>query len=290
MITRFDHAIIATPDLDHTTSLFNNTLGLDTRFGGRHTGRGTHNALTRFGLDYLELLGVADAEEVRQAGAGRMRLLDFLEGQPGGLLAYCLATDDIDALAKQFRDTGLDAVGPFSMERMRPDGLLLKWKLLIPGGAAYRNPWPFFIQWELPDDERLSHEQPGSHPLGATRVSAVVVAAADKKAAQHLYSNQLGLTLVEEADVPQLSAVRLRYRLQECNIDLLIPKGIGPIQNEIDEVGEGVYAIVLTVPDLEKARQLVGNNGLLTSTPLGYEGMVTIDPMQIEGTRFYLTA
>ena len=86
MITRFDHIIIAARDLDDATQLYRDGLGFDANFGGRHTGRGTHNAIIRFGLDYLEILSVVDEEELRAAPAKRVRLLDFLDRQEGGLL------------------------------------------------------------------------------------------------------------------------------------------------------------------------------------------------------------
>lgn len=72
------------------------------------TGRGPHNALVRFGLDYLDLLGVVDEDELRSAGTGRIQLLDFLRRRKDGLLAYCLATDDIDALNEESQSSTLD--------------------------------------------------------------------------------------------------------------------------------------------------------------------------------------
>ncbi|MBV7331248.1 VOC family protein [Chloroflexi bacterium TSY] len=290
MITRFDHAIIATRDLAQATDLFRTQLGLDAQFGGRHTGRGTHNALVRFGLDYLELLSIVDEDELRTAGAGRIRLLDFLRGCEGGLLAYCLATDDIDALADHFRIASLEALGPFAMERTRPDGVVIKWRLLIPGGAAYRKPWPFFIQWDLPDDERLQYETPGTHPLGMTRIRGVSVAVANLENAMHLYGSHLGLQLIDHSDMPALAARRVRYALDSFVIELLVPSGDGSLQEELDAIGEGVYAITLQVSELESARQLLKENGMDVTSQNDGETVLTIDPSSTIGTRLALTA
>ena len=134
MITRFDHVLVAVQDLDHAINLYRTQLGLDANAGGRHTGRGTHNGVVRFGLDYIELLAVYDVDEIKAAGK-RALLHDYLQTHEGGMLAYCLATDDIDALATHFVQVGLDAVGPFAMQRTRPDGLTLNWRLLIPDGT-----------------------------------------------------------------------------------------------------------------------------------------------------------
>ncbi len=56
---RFDHAVIAVQDLDAAMAAYRD-LGFAVTPGGKHTGRGTHNAIIRFGLDYLELLAVYD--------------------------------------------------------------------------------------------------------------------------------------------------------------------------------------------------------------------------------------
>lgn len=288
MITRFDHVIIAARNLDAATQLYAERLGLDARFGGRHTGRGTHNAIVRFGLDYLELLSIVDEDELRASPAKRVRLLDFLARQEGGLLAYCLATDDIDALAEQFRGAGLDALGPFDMERTRPDGITLKWRLLIPGGSAYRQPWPFFIQWAMGDDERLTHDMPGNHPLGVTGVTGIAVAVTDLEAARQLYSEQLGLELHAQDVVDELGAARLRYRLGDFQIDLLVAESAGPVRDELDKNGEGVYAITLAVQSLDEAAQWLMEQGIPTAAVAGYKGCISPNVDSVMGTRLWL--
>lgn len=288
MITRFDHVIIAARNLDAATQLYSERLGLDARFGGRHTGRGTHNAIVRFGLDYLELLSVVDEDELRASPAKRVRLLDFLARQEGGLLAYCLATDDIDALAEQFRTSGLDALGPFDMERTRPDGITLKWRLLIPGGSAYRQSWPFFIQWAMPDDERLTHDSPGNHPLGVTGVTGIAVAVTDLEAARQLYSEQLGLELHTQDMLDELGATRLRYRLGDFQIDLLMAESAGPVRDDLEQNGAGVYAITIAVQSLDEATQWLTERGISLAEVAGYDGSLSLAIESVMGTRLWL--
>jgi len=62
MITRLDHAVIAVRNLDEAIGHYR-SLGFDVSPGGHHTGQATHNAIVRFGLDYLELLSIYDASE-----------------------------------------------------------------------------------------------------------------------------------------------------------------------------------------------------------------------------------
>src|SRR5581483_6158121 len=172
MISRFDHAVIATRDLAEAIRRYQ-ALGFAVSQGGRHTGRGTENAIVRFGLDYLELIAIYDEAELAGRGLNGQALADFLRQQEGGLVGYALATADIAEDAARFHQTGLAAEGPFAMERLRPDGRRLSWRLLVPGSVPWRRPWPFLIQWDAPDAERLSWEAPGVHPNGAAGVAGI---------------------------------------------------------------------------------------------------------------------
>lgn len=245
MITRFDHAVIAVNDLQLALARFPAELGLEAQPGGRHTGRGTENGIVRFGLDYLELMAVYNAAEVAAGRAGGQVLLDLLARRPGGLLGYALATDAIDELGERLRSAGLNPLGPFAMQRERPDGRLLTWRLLIPGGVAWRRPWPFFIQWDAPDAERLAWERPGQHPIGARGVAGVSVLVRDLAKALDLYRRLLGLELVAEDEVPELTARRARFALGPLVIDLLTPDGAGAAQSELAGAGEGLSQVTL---------------------------------------------
>jgi catechol 2,3-dioxygenase-like lactoylglutathione lyase family enzyme len=186
---RLDHVVIAVRDLDDAITRYR-ALGFDARPGGRHTGRGTHNAIVRFGLDYLELISVYDEAEAR--GTGRGELVEFLATREGPV-AYALATDDIEGEAERIRAAGMPGIGPFAMERLRPDGSTLSWRLVIPGDGSERRPWPFFIQWDQPDPERLGHDGPTAHPNGARGIRSITVGVRDLPAARALYTNVLGL-------------------------------------------------------------------------------------------------
>ena len=77
MITRFDHAVIAVADLDLAIETYS-ALGFEVFLGGRHEHRGTHNALIRFGADYIELLGVYDPETAVESGLNGRTLAEFV--------------------------------------------------------------------------------------------------------------------------------------------------------------------------------------------------------------------
>ena len=82
MIERFDHAVIAVPDLETGMDAFRR-LGFEVAVGGRHPSLGTRNAIVRFGLDYLELLTVEDPATARSRGPFGQELLAYLLGGLG---------------------------------------------------------------------------------------------------------------------------------------------------------------------------------------------------------------
>jgi len=188
MITRLDHVVIGVRDLDDAMLNFEQ-LGFDVRPGGRHTGLGTHNALIRFGLDYIELLAIYDTSEVTRSGGRGQFMIEYLRDRPGALLGFALASDNLED------EAGYASDPPFTMQRARPDGHVLSWRLLEPGQHTWRRPWPFLIQWDTPDDQRLAWDVVGQHPNGARGVVGLRVAARDAPAVLDIYHTQLGLAV-----------------------------------------------------------------------------------------------
>ena len=178
-----------------------------------------------------------------------------MAAQQGGLLAYCLAVTDIDGLADQLQRTGLEALGPYSMERRRPDGMLLRWRLLVPGGTAWRRVWPFFIQWEMPDEQRLQIEKPGRHEIDALRVAGATVLVEDLVAAVDLYSRQLSLRLTAMDNLESVKARRATYVVGDFAIHLISPLEAGPVQEAMSDEGAGLYQVEIAVADVDAARR-----------------------------------
>lgn len=289
LLKRFDHAVIAVRDLDRALAQSRDVLGLDARPGGRHTSRGTHNGLVRFGLDYLELLSVYNRAEADASGPNGAELAAYLDQHEGGFVGYCLATDDIGGVAERFRQQGLEAVGPFAMQRMRPDNRRLEWRLVVPGGVPWRRPWPFVIQWGLPDRERLTWEQPGDHPLGATTVRGLSVLVRDLERGRDLYERQLGLAPSGEDGVAELGARRARFALGTFQVDLLAPAAAdSPLHEELRTQREGPYQLTLAVRSLSQARDHLARTGASHQDAPGTPGGLLIAPESTLGVRLVL--
>ncbi len=287
MITRFDHIVIGVRDLDMATRRYQQ-LGFDVRPGGRHTGLGTHNAIIRFGLDYIELLSIYDETEARASKLGGPELIDFLREREGGLLGYALATADIEQEAERLHGTELLAAEPFAMQRLRPDGCLLTWRLLIPGGTSWRQPWPFLIQWDAPDEQRLSWEVPGIHPNGVIEWIRAVIAVRNLESATALYQRQLGLDLQESGEISCLTAMRATFQLGTSNIDLLMPTGEGPVQQVLTDLGEGLLEVSFAVKDLKQTCAFLQRGGIDFELEAAGSGTLLISPDHALGARLIL--
>ena len=287
MITRFDHVVIAVRNLEEAIRHYQK-LGFDVSPGGRHTGLGTHNAIIRFGLDYIELISIYDETEVNSSRLGGKVALDFLRKREGGLLGYALATSDIEQDAEHFRKIGLEAVGPFAMQRMRPDGQLLSWRLLVPGGVPWRQPTPFLIQWDAPDEQRLTWERLGTHPNGATGWKGIEVAVSNLQHTFDVYQRQLGLQ-PDRGDVrDDLAATRIPFHVGTSTVDLLWPfDEEGPVQDMLTEIGEGPYEVTLTVKDLDQTREFLKQRGISPESEDSYALLLPLE--QTLGARLVLT-
>jgi hypothetical protein len=169
-------------------------------------------------------------------------------------VGHCYATDDIEAEADRMREAGLEMVGPFDMRRERPDGRALTWRLLVPEDIPWRRQWPFLIEWDAPDQERLAVEGVGDHPNGARSVCGVSVAVGALEEAVRLYSILFDLEPTQRDEVTYLAANRASFDVRGFAIDLLSPAGNGRVHKMLERDGEGPFEVKIEVEDFAKAR------------------------------------
>ncbi|HLO36796.1 MAG TPA: VOC family protein, partial [Candidatus Deferrimicrobium sp.] len=136
----FDHLVLATLDLGATARWIERETGVAPSPGGQHVGRGSRNMLCSLGpARYLEIVGPdpeqADPPVPRPFG------IDGL-AQPA-LVAWAIAVPDVAAAISAARAAGHDPGDDASMERRRPDGVVLRWRLTPWRSAAV----PFLIDW-----------------------------------------------------------------------------------------------------------------------------------------------
>ena len=257
MITRFDHLVIAVSDLDRAVASYR-SLGFDVSPGGRHRHHGTHNALIRFAdLDYVELLGIYDVEQAAESAFSGRTLAEYVRGREGGLVGHCYATNDIEREVRRAREAGIEMVGPIQMSRTRPDGRTLDWRLTVPVDVPWRRRWPFIIEWDEPDEERLAAEGVGDHENGASAVAGVSVAVRDLQEATDLYSVLFESGPQRKDEISDLAAARASFDVRGFTLDLLAPAGEGPVKEALERDGEGPFGARIEVKDLAAARALL---------------------------------
>lgn len=143
-MTRIDHLIYATPDLDRTVAELELQTGVRASAGGNHPGRGTRNALLALGTRrYLEILG----PDPTQPPPERPRTRGIDQLQAAKLVGWAANAPDLDILSQRALAQGVElgAVRPGS--RRKPDGELLQWRFTDPNKVLLDGLVPFLIDW-----------------------------------------------------------------------------------------------------------------------------------------------
>ena len=141
---RTDHVVYGVADLAAGMDELAERLGVRPAPGGRHVGRGTHNALLGLGDgSYLEVIA-ADPEQAPSAGPMAFALDRHRLPR---LVGWACRTADLDGRAAAARERGYDPGAVLPMSRRRPDGLLLEWRLTRHEPDPDRLVVPFLIDW-----------------------------------------------------------------------------------------------------------------------------------------------
>ncbi len=141
---RFDHFVLAAPDLDAAKEEFAAQTGCLPADGGAHTGLGTRNALASFGHDsYLEIIAPDPAQALENNMGERLAALTRV--QP---LAWAVRVDNLEAVARAADALGFQTGPIIDTARMQPNGERLAWQLMgIRGGHELGGLVPFYIDW-----------------------------------------------------------------------------------------------------------------------------------------------
>jgi catechol 2,3-dioxygenase-like lactoylglutathione lyase family enzyme len=159
--------------------------------------------------------------------------------------------------------------------------------LLVPGGIPWRQPLPFFIQWDVPDEQRLEWEKPGTHPNGATGWRGISVAVSNLQHTFDVYQRILGLEPDRGKVRDDLIATQIPFHVGTSRVDLLWPfDEEGPIQDVLNEIGEGPFEVTLTVKDLDQTREFLKQRGISPESEDSYALLLPLE--QTFGARLVL--
>jgi catechol 2,3-dioxygenase-like lactoylglutathione lyase family enzyme len=210
MLLGIDHIVIAVPDLEAAIKNYER-LGFTVVPGGRHP-VGTYNGLIAFADgSYIELISFYRENPEH-------RWWEALQ-QGGGLVDFCMQTDDLAGDTIKFRNAGVKIEDPVPWSRTRPDGYQLKW-LLSLARDEHRGVAPFLIQDETPREERVPRET--GHSNGARGMAGVIVAVKDLPTVKRWYEAALGFAgvPVERGD---LKAAGLSFTVGPHRVEILGP-------------------------------------------------------------------
>lgn len=139
-----DHLIWVTPDLAAGIDDIAARLGVRPVPGGRHPGRGTHNALLGLGAGmYLEIL----APDPTQSAPERPRWLGVDAVGPPQISSWAAKCADVPAAVAAAAARGVRLGAPLTGRRETADGLRLAWTLSDPDVVLAAGIVPFLIDW-----------------------------------------------------------------------------------------------------------------------------------------------
>ena len=168
MIQGIDHIVIAGADLDSLAAAFTR-LGFSVVGGGRHP-IGSYNSLIGFGDGaYIELLSFYEPSPAHY-------WWDAVHERGGGLIDFCMRTDDIRGDYAVFQEQGVDMSALVGLSRLRVDGYKLAW-LNNEICGDYQGLVPFIIEDETPREERVP--KVNAHANGVTGIDAITLVARD---------------------------------------------------------------------------------------------------------------
>jgi catechol 2,3-dioxygenase-like lactoylglutathione lyase family enzyme len=233
MLRGIDHLVIVVPDLIGAIKTYRD-LGFTVVAGGRHTGVGTDNALIAFrDSSYLELVGFYEPRPDHRWWAPLQ--------QGGGLVDFCLQTDDLGGDAAVLREAGVDMGELEPRHRQRPDGVEVRWVCALARGA-HRGVAPFVLAEETGRDARVPRQH--THANGVTGIGRVTVAVTDLATVRGWYEKALGHP-GQDLACPELGAVGACFTVGPHTFEFLAATGAGPVRDWLAKRGASPYAATL---------------------------------------------
>ncbi len=212
MILGIDHIVIAVPSLEAAMETYRR-LGFSVVEGGAHP-YGSHNALIGFeDGSYIELLGFYEESPAHP-------WWDLLHERGGGLIDFCMATDDIRADLAAFRAQGVEASDLSEGGRRRPDGYEVKW-INNKVGGAFQGLMPFIIEDVTPRARRLPSELTQAN--GVTGIHCLSLATEDAGR----YGAIMGAVLGRDGQAfrdEELGTSGIRFEVGSHVLEYLSPK------------------------------------------------------------------
>lgn len=199
---QWDHTVHYVNDLEQAIGAFRDN-GLAASYGGSHKLWGTHNALSYFGLNYIEFLAIEDRELAASLDTPNLVVKDAVNLLPDheGFSRVAIRTDDIETTASALEKQGLKLSPILDGKRLNAQGQWIEWRMLTIGGHYQGLVYPFIIEWKgtdaLREEELTAAGIIVPHPAGEVTVRRAVFSVPDPAAAAAHWGEIFGLAEVQ---------------------------------------------------------------------------------------------
>lgn len=240
MLTHLDHLVILVRNLPQAVDDYA-ALGFTVTPGGTHADGITHNALITFADGtYLELIAFVDPASAGDNVWGWRRFLDA----GGGLIDYCVASDDLAADVQAFQAQGFTLKGPTPGGRKRPDGEELRW-LSASFWQAGRE-LPFLIQDLTPRELRVPGGAAAQHANGVTGIRELTIVTADLDRSSANVGKLTGSAGTAFSADRRRDAQVASFGIGAHTLIYAEPANpLSPLQQHIESIGLGPYELTL---------------------------------------------
>lgn len=145
-----DHIVFSGSNAEDASRRYGKRFSIKAIKGGEHKEWGTYNYLAYFSNDtYLEWLGINDLNSAQKSNNPLIKHLVYeMEHNRIGPFQFALRTDQMNKYITHFQAKNIPFHGPFSGQREKPDGEILKWRMLFPDYDHQTEMLPFLIEWE----------------------------------------------------------------------------------------------------------------------------------------------
>ena len=145
-----DHIVINSPNTNDIITKSGMKVAIKAVKGGEHDDWGTYNYLSHFSNNsYLEMLGVNDYTKAKKSTNPLVQhLLYMQQEEKNGPFQFALRTKQLDSYVTHFKKEDIPFKGPISAQREKPDGTIIKWRMLFPMYDFKKETMPFLIEWE----------------------------------------------------------------------------------------------------------------------------------------------
>jgi hypothetical protein len=146
----FDHLVLYFDSIEKAQQQTSDTYHITTVKGGRHENWGTYNYLAFMNNNsYIEWLGIEDLGKANQSDNPLIQHTAWAKRNAlEGPIQFALRTDNMDHLIEHFKKHHIPFNGPYPGSRKKPDGTVLKWRMLFPKNKVNSALLPFIIEWD----------------------------------------------------------------------------------------------------------------------------------------------